>query len=280
MSSSKIQSERKNAIDGNLGEIPDFLKSIWTKEIKDAESSNFKWHSSETYLKNVQACMPSLKRLYFTGGEPALIQSNRKILKDLIDRKKTDLIISFTTNLTVLDKEMMDLLSHFSRVEISGSIDAFGVANDYIRYPSQWDQIVSNMNAILEKKMNFIILSVIQIANIPSFIELLKWLSNEELTKQVQVLPTLINSPNFLRPEILPRHLKMQALDELELAMTNKNILEFNRERLKDIHNQIIVEHPESELLLQRFREYTRYLDRTRNTQFSQTFPHLACLFN
>ena len=116
MSSSKVYSERKAALEG---ELPDFLKRIWSYEVRAAETADLNWSDREIYLANVRACMDNLHRLYFTGGEPTLIQSNRNLLRELIERKKTDLLVSFTTNLTVIDEELLEMMSHFKNIEIN-----------------------------------------------------------------------------------------------------------------------------------------------------------------
>ena len=203
MSSSKIFSERKQAVESGT-DVPEFLLNDWKYEVEWASKSDFSWAESELYEKNLEKCIPTLKRLYFTGGEPTLIKSNLTVLKKLIQNNRTDLMVSFTTNLQVLPPEWIEVLLKFQRVEVTGSVDGFEEVNDYIRFPSQWDKVSKNITIFYDMypQIFFSLMYVVQVSNLFSYLKLIRWIADTFPERQIQVIPTMLQGPEFLRPEL------------------------------------------------------------------------------
>lgn len=279
LSSSKIYSERKEALK-NKEEVPGFLVENWLSEVEWADNSDFGWSESSKYLSNLEKCLPTLNRLYFTGGEPTLIKSNLAVLKRLIEIGHTGLLVSFTTNLQQLKDEWLEVLLKFERVEITGSIDGFGPVNDYIRYPSQWKNIELNMLRILAlpPRISFSIIFVVQAANIFSFVDLVRWVSYEFKQHQILVMPTMLQGPPFLRPQILQSEVLTKALYAIDEALKDNQISSRNKAYLAEVRSQILAVSPGSKRLQMQFFEYMTYLDRTRKTDFRSVFPELSMM--
>ncbi len=278
-SSSKILKERKASLSGSYGELPQFLRDEWEGELRDVENSNFRWSEDSIYLENLRKCLPGLKRFYFTGGEPTLIKSNLTALKELLAQGKTDLLVSYTTNMSVSNSEMLELASQFERTEVLGSIDALGAANDYIRFPCKWADVVRNMDEILSRgNVGFSVMAVVQILNVVNFVDLVIWLSLQYRERDIRVLPTILNGPDYLLPTILPPRLKEQAIARYDDALKNPVISAFNKERLNDVRARLLADEPRSELLRERFKSYIKFNDHARGTNFALTFPELTPL--
>ena len=282
MSSSKILSERMAAVENNNQLLPDFLKQEWTQEVQWAKASDFGWSEKEQYIENFKKCIPTLRRLYFTGGEPTLIKSNLSALKQMIQVGKTDLLISFTTNLQTLPAEWLDILPRFSRVEITASIDGFGKANEYIRFPSQWKNVSDNLQKLYDMypKIFLSIIYVVQASNVLSYIDLIRWISKKFPERQIQVIPTMLQGPSFLQADILDLKMQQKAIDCINEALLDASILEKNLEYLADIKSQISKQNQNASDLRNKFREYILYLDRTRNINFSEAFPEMASILD
>lgn len=282
MSSSKIFSERKAAVENDFAQIPSFLKDDWKHEVEWAAKSDFAWSEKDVYLENFRKCMPTLKRLYFTGGEPTLIKSNLTLLEQMIEAKKTDLLVSFTTNLQVLPQEWLDILPNFSRVEVTGSIDGLAEVNDYIRFPSQWKNVSENLRKLYDMypKIFLSVIYVVQVSNIFSYVDFIRWVAVNFPERQMQVMPTMLQGPEFLRPEILTDELRLKATLYIDEALEDSSIMLKNREYLKDIKSQINNINPNAGDLRNKFREYIQYLDSTRKTQYLKTFPEMKSLID
>jgi len=278
MSSSKVYAERKKALQS--GTASQYFSESWKYEIEEADKIDLHWSDSEIYLSNVRKCMPGLERLYFTGGEPSLIKSNTLLLKELIAQGKTDLLVSFTTNLTTWNEELMGLLPSFKKVEISCSIDGFGSGNEYIRFPTKWPVMVENLKKLFAMpRVSVSIMSVIQNSNLQSFIQLLYWLHQEGFS-HVYLHATMLHGPEFLRPEVLSQSMKSQAIQKLEMAAADPHLPEKYQGILRNIIQQVRNENPQTESLLKRFQEYIRYQDQQRGMSFTQVFPEFQEFFH
>lgn len=88
-----------------------------------------------------------LRYIHFIGGEPMMIPAFEKILKALYKHKLNETVtIGFTSNLTIYNQDIIDLLCEFKDVHIGMSIEALHSVNDYIRYPSVIENIKNNLD--------------------------------------------------------------------------------------------------------------------------------------
>lgn len=283
MSSSKVYSERKAVVEGKIQDAPEFLIQDWKYEVESVAGSDFEWSDSPIYEESFNKCIPTLKRLYFTGGEPLLIKSNYKFVEKLLHAGKTDTLISFTTNLQLLDKKWIELLSHFSRVEITGSLDGLYDMNEYIRYPSQWSKVKENLDYLYNNhpKNDLSLMLVVQAMNVLSFPDIIEWVILNYPERQIQVIPTILQGPSHLSIKILTPQLRKKAAEKMHLLI-EKNILSADNQRhLKNVLGHLSKEvAPNAAHLRHLFVQYVSYLDRQRGTSFTKTFPELQELFS
>ena len=88
----------------------------------------------------------------FAGGESLLQESFIKLIVKLIDSNLTDKRIYLATNLSRLkygNYHIGEMLSHFSRATIAGSVDGYDLVNKIIRKGAQWQTIVNNRKELL-----------------------------------------------------------------------------------------------------------------------------------
>lgn len=281
LSSSKVHKERRDLLADTSEPTPEFLRGLWERETKLASEGDFSWSESPRYLENFRKCSPGLKRIYFTGGEPTLIKSNIQMLKEMKANGNTDLLVSFTTNLTYLNEDLLELLPSFKRVEIWGSIDGFSSANEYIRYPSKWPDVVENLYKLvhLGGNIGIALSSVLQIGNIFSLMDLIRWLNSDPALHPIHLWPTLLRDPAYLRMDILPDPIRQEALEELNELMNDRNLRPSLQSALEKIRHFLLSPPDESsEKNLEEFRRYTRYIDKKRGTDFTAVFPRMASL--
>jgi len=90
---------------------------------------------------------PNLSYLHFLGGETVITPGFKKILAALVTAGiANDLVIGFTTNLTVWSDPVVELLTQFKQVHLGMSIETLTSVNDYVRYPSKINSTVDCMN--------------------------------------------------------------------------------------------------------------------------------------
>lgn len=88
---------------------------------------------------------PHIQYLHFIGGETLITPAFRQILQTLVDCDlHRSITVGFTTNLTVWDNDIVELLDKFAGVHLGMSVECFHAVNDYARWPSQVDQVQSH----------------------------------------------------------------------------------------------------------------------------------------
>jgi len=104
------------------------------------------WDFQGSLGRIVKEAAPNLKEMLTTGGEPFLSPQHLLILKSIIDHGQSrDVTLRYHSNLTVLPERLVELWTHFKSIEIHVSLEGVGKMNEYVRYPSKWDQITQNL---------------------------------------------------------------------------------------------------------------------------------------
>ena len=121
-----------------------------------------------------------LKQVNFLGGEPLIIKEHTDFLKQCIKHNiAKNMILFYTTNLTVLKDELYDLWSQFKHTYLGVSVDGYDEVDDYIRYPSKWEKLEKNIKKVSEWKkelnMDLQIHATFQALNILNYDRLLEW---------------------------------------------------------------------------------------------------------
>lgn len=146
----------------------EFIKLNW---IKPSTRPRYKI----TEIINVE----KIKKLYMAGGEPTLIEEFKEFLQLAIDKNRTDIELRIITNGTNVNKEFAELLSNFSNIEFTVSIDGYNQVNRYIRWPSNWLSLVDNIKRLynITQRVSFNI--TVTMWNISQLSQLVKFLDNE-----------------------------------------------------------------------------------------------------
>jgi pyruvate-formate lyase-activating enzyme len=265
-------------------------KIVWTKTFgrfdkRIAEVQE--WFDQDILWDQVINLIPSLKKVYMTGGEPTLINNNFKFMQSCIDQGRKDIVLFFNTNCTNVNKKFTSLISQFDRVNINASIDGVGAVNDYIRNPSHWSQISENVETLA--KMPNVVLGItptVQTYNIFNLVDILNWVDelNAKYKKNIFV-DFLIN--------VHPTHLAVGILPDEIRSRVEKQLIEYKNTKITPRSHQLTVnsingiigllqkprveDWPEQ---LERFKDYTNSLDTERNQNLRNISTELADLIN
>ena len=195
--------------------------TVWKKNfgVYPVEAmDNQKWFEHDIFWDQVIDLIPSLKKVYMTGGEPTLISHNAKFMEECITRGRSDIVLFFNTNCTNINKKFLNNISKFSEININASMDGVGIVNDYIRSPSKWSQISTNIEQLAE--MPNVVLGItltVQVYNIFNLIDILNWVDdlNVRYSKNI-FIDFLINMhPNYLNVNILPDDIREEVAQQL-----------------------------------------------------------------
>jgi len=128
-------------------------------------------------LKNSQ----HIRELYFTGGEPLMNSSHWQLLKTLSETPHArNIHIKYNTNATLWQEEWLNIWIKFSQVLFQVSVDGVEEINNWIRWPSDWNQTqkwIENLNHISNSnsKIKWSISGTIQRSNAWSLDQFQNW---------------------------------------------------------------------------------------------------------
>jgi sulfatase maturation enzyme AslB (radical SAM superfamily) len=104
------------------------------------------YRNDPTFWEALQAVTPTLRRIYFAGGEPFLQPGHRRVLEALISSgNASHIALQYNSNLTVLDDDILSKFPQFESVTIAASCDGTGEVFERIRTGGSWPIFVDNL---------------------------------------------------------------------------------------------------------------------------------------
>jgi len=223
----------------------------------------------EKFVKDLQAC-DNLHYLHFIGGETLITPGFEKILTALINCGLADQItIGFTTNLTIWRDNIVELLTQFKNVNLGVSVETMTVLNDYVRWPSQIDQVTGLLDRWIEtgRKHNWLV----QLRITPTCLTLHELHTVYDYAWQHKITVescNFIDRPEFMRIGVLPWEYRAWARQNLSNWI--------DRHRIRNTNTVINTRDPNRahDQILQDAQSYLNYLDQAPNE--SHRLPNLV----
>jgi MoaA/NifB/PqqE/SkfB family radical SAM enzyme len=189
-----------------------FLSEDKVLKITNYDQRNFSI-DDDLIKNNINLCMEhEVDLLDLRGGESMLVPKVKRTLLDLPEHLCRNKTIRVQTNGTILDDAWKTIFQKFKVIEIMLSIDAYDIANTYIRYPADWSKIetsleyfksLSNCKLYINctvSNLNFIILS-----------DLLSWADR----KNIYIHTSILTSPGCYKYTNMPSLLYEEAKNKL-----------------------------------------------------------------
>ena len=148
------------------------------------------------------------------GGEPLMNPKIISLLEKLSVKNTAEkLTIWITTNGTMYNKKLFDILSAFKDVKIIFSIDGVNKVNDYLRFPSDFSQIKSNfINYLNLQNATFMITNVVQNFNLLYVNDIIEFAN----TYNTHLHLNILTGPSVLHYSVLPYSTRHKALEKLQ----------------------------------------------------------------
>lgn len=203
----------------------------------------------------------NLRYLDIKGGEPYMEPANKTILKKFIDLGiAKNITLDWTTNGTIVDEEVHDLAKEFGHTKWTISIEGTDGLYEYIRSGKNFtfEQLNENL-----KYYNFdrVIISVTIMAyNIAHLDKIKNWYDKIAKENYSIYFKNVVVTPSYLNPRLLPT-----------------NILQNISYKLPNI---IYKQDKNLSGMLPTFINYTKDLDKIRNTNVLDYCPELSSLFS
>jgi hypothetical protein len=169
------------------------------------------------------------------GGESMLMPVIKQKLLALPDRVYRDTVLRIQTNGTIYDDAWRDIFQRFARIEIMVSVDGFGPANDYIRFPSRWDQIQRNIDHFrTHDPANLFLNTVVSNLSLPRLNELLLWSQSQNIYCHLSPLqdPAIFQSNNLPLEILTLSKQKLRSYDHLPMVSALLDLVPLGDDRL------------------------------------------------
>lgn len=225
-----------------------------------------KWYLQEEFVDSIKDMIANgLRHLKFTGGEPLMVPSVKKLIDYCVDNdfaKNINLLI--ITNVTLINDEWIGLFKAFKFVNIICSIDGIGDTFEYIRHPANWNDVNSKLQKLSKVQTEQLVtsttftLQAYNILEIKNIVELAK-----QYNFHINVIP--LDAPAYLDVRNVPQDLKDEALRQINTLseLDNKKFSKF----LKDVKNKI--NQPTNEDNSKQFIEVTKLKDTYKKQSFA-----------
>lgn len=242
------------------------------------------WQDDPDFLRQVEEWLPGVNKLYFTGGEPTIIERVYWIMEKCVEMGiAKDIELVFNSNMTNIQARFINLVEQFKNVLMCISVDAYGHENEYIRGASHWSQVEKNLRKYCASDVIGTVLfsPVIQIYNILTINKLLDFCEELELEYGREVFVTFLicDYPTSLDFRNCPDNVREVAAERLEAWLAESKVLVKRPENVQTINATIKAlkenrkDNWRQELIT--FQKYTDLLDKTRDENMREALPEL-----
>lgn len=261
-------------------------------------ATKFPKNTNQRLLKDVIDQIDHMSWAYFAGGEPLIMEEHYILLEEMIRKKRKDIRLRYSTNLSNLkfkDKDLLDLWRYFdTKVDVYASIDHYGERAEYIRHGTNWGEVESNIKKLIDHTNVAISFNTVySLFNALTIDQFYHYLNTNNLTgfNGIGGSPKLrlsysvypMQSPMHLTTDMLPDKYREQARESakrlLNKYQTYGYSFPFNETSLGSIQywlNNPCVWDQHKAL----FKKEIARLDNVRNESFTKVFPELAGLLD
>ena len=218
------------------------------------------WDDIDNHLKGIE-------KLEFFGGEPLMIERHYEILERCVALGiAKNIRLAYNTNASIFPEDKIALWEQFNKVEIFVSIDDINERFEYIRFPGNFVDVITNLGKFskLDKDIfNIGIFQTISTFNIMHMDALTEFISNH--FDGINIHYNMVFTPSHISPKVLPERIK-----EKVTALYGDNPSEHVKRTLSFMNGE---QYPHNEWI--NFITQTRTIDKFRKEQFENIFPEL-----
>ena len=212
------------------------------------------------------------------GGEPMIIPLFFKLLDQAVNNKNVkEKTFGVHTNGMVYVDDLIEKFSKFKSASMGFSVDAIGKQNDYIRYGSKWDNIISNLERYMADCENYNNVSIAVRATLTPW-NLYHYDETYEYFKNIGIKASGVwcDDKPWNDVRYLPFHVKQAILLKLSKYGQNDETWINTLDKLK---KWIITEPKNYKELQNSFLEFNNKVDKIRNEKFEDVFPEYSKFF-
>jgi MoaA/NifB/PqqE/SkfB family radical SAM enzyme len=233
----------------------------------------------KTFVTNMLPKLSKLRMITVTGGEPFINNDLLDVL-DILDHEGIlkNLHLSITTNASLLTEGHLVRLLNAKKVNINVSIDGTGQLFEYMRGDAQadWQLISDKIRMICEfrnQHNNFVFSpnASYQLYNMLDVKNFYDWAESLIIRPHEWIEFRLLTHPEYLHVAIAPKHIKDQALEQLDYVESKYG--ESNKFFIDNMRKNLFVEKDLK--LWNDFQRFTLILDEKRRQSIKTVCPEL-----
>lgn len=219
------------------------------------------WYRDFDFYDELYSRCSNLQEIWINGGEPTMIKEHGYFLEKFIkDGTSKNIDLHYSLNCTQFPDKFIEIWKNFRNIRIHLSIDDLEKRNYYVRFPSDWDQIMTSFNKILKYRdvFNLEVCQTVSALNVFNIDNFKKFTVDNEL----HVAHNYVHYPNHLQVNLIPDNMKKEILDNIKFLTkkeTNTLLGELNR----PLENQDSA----------RFYRFINILDKHRNVKIGDYLP-------
>ena len=249
--------------------------SEWAKELKITHYKPV----SKKEIDELCSISKNLEHITIQGGEPTIMPEFEYYFTYLKDNNLIQNIeIDCISNLTNTNNKFYKLLRCFKKVNLNASIDAYGSACNYIRFPSNFEKIQQNLTSLINTNAQINLQITLQTLSMYNFYEFLVWIHDlqakfKNLDKKLGSHLSLVTNPAVLDINFAPFKLKEKFLLDITKFKSSYNLkqdLKFNM-AIRNLEKTLLTTHSNDKW--NELEQYIKTLDHRRNIKVTDYIP-------
>jgi organic radical activating enzyme len=264
--------------------IPGFGKKMFVKDhekFSDMSGSLWKYLTDQDRYKHI-------RHFHILGGEPFIQKELDQSTDFWQDHPNPSLTINIITNLMIDHDKFREKISRFVdivktnkiyQLEITASIDSWGVEQEYVRYGIDLDLWEKNFKYLLNKQGIHVAvhscLSLLSVKSTPSLFKKINEWNHIKSDCPIDYSFDVVLGHPHLTPMIGGGDLLRQDfIDILDLMPTSNENQITSKKQMQSVADLVMSKEKNTESLMF-LKEYLNELDRRRKTDWTKVFPWL-----
>jgi len=244
---------------------------------------------SKVNFSKIKSYIDIVNHLYFSGGEPLIIDEHYKMIVMLMKLKKhknEEFYLLYNTNFSTLrykKTHIFDIWDKFQNVFVAISIDGSFNRGELIRNGFKWDRFVSHVEQFNEKfkgrekthRLQFA--CTVQALNIFDVVTLHKTLVEKKLIYHIDDYHlNFLHGPRNIAVWLLDKKTKEKAKENIRNHIDNFLIPNKAKDSIRQFESLInFIDLYQEQHLIPEFIKRMNYLDLIRGENTFKTFPEL-----
>jgi len=222
----------------------------------------------------------SIDKIYFAGGEPLIMEEHYELLDLLITNDKTDITLSYNTNLSTLnykDRNVIELWNKFKKVELYASLDGIFEIGEYIRDGLNYKKFETNFFNVVNscKEVTTSINICVNLFNVFHLFEMLPYVYTKGILNPSNFTMNILTTPYYQSITVLPNELKNKWVNRLEIFVKEYSGTDYDkiRSELMVVKNHMFSKDNSEHL--EQFKNNVIKYDLIRNKDFFKLYNNL-----